>query len=295
VLRRIKETPANADYPWDVLVGGNDTLMFNLKDLGVLQAPIDEALILPGVKDPSKWSGGSLPYIDSGRSGLALLKQAGQYFYVDTSRAKPEDIKSYRDLLDPRWRGQMVMSGDPRDPGHGRSVFAFFLAAPGLGADFVRDLVTKQELIIPKDNTQDADRILKGEAYAMCICNNAQGADLLDSGRPFAKLDPHKVKEGTSVTSSFSNLTLPKRQAHPNAAKVYANWLLSAETGLAISQATKIASTRADVTKDHVPAQSIPDPSWPSGSDESALKGAEEAQRLAVELLGPKEGGGRRR
>jgi len=287
VLSTMKETGPNADAPWDVFVGGNDTLMFNLKAAGLL-APLDQALVFPEVTDKSKWSGGDLPWIDAAHSGVGFLQQAGQYFYVDTSKASLDDIKSYRDLLDPKWRGQILLTGDPRDAGHGRSVFAFFLAAPGLGEDFIRDLVTKQDLVIAKNNTDDADRLLQEGNFKVCICNNAQGTALIDSGKPYKKLDPHKVKEGTSVTSSFANLTLPKRSAHPNAAKLYANWLLTPDVQLAAAQATKVASMRADVPHDYIPAQAIPDPSWPSGSNEASLAQSEKASELATQILGPK-------
>jgi iron(III) transport system substrate-binding protein len=287
VLQTMRATGQNADAPWDVFVGGNDTLMFNLKSAGLL-APIDPALVLPDVKNPNNWSGGSIPYIDGAHTGIAFLQQAGQYFYVDTSKANPEDIKSYRDLLDPRWKGQILITGDPRDAGHGRSVFAFFLAAPGLGQSFINDLITKQDLIIAKNNTTDADQLLKAGNFKVCICNNAQGTDLINSGKPYKKLDPHKVKEGTSVTSSFANLTLPARSAHPNAAKVYVNWLLSADTQLAAAQASKVPSMRTDVARDFIAAQTIPDPSWPSGSNEASLAQSEEASKLATQILGPK-------
>ncbi len=287
VLQQMKAVGANGYPPWDVFVGGNDTLMFKLKAMGVL-APIEPALVLPKVKDPSKWMGGSLPFIDADHLGVSFLKQPAQFFYANTTRANLDDIKSYRDLLDPKWRGQILLGRDPRDPGSAQLVFAFFLAARGLGPDFIRELVTKQELIIPK-NDKEADQLLSAAQFMMCICNNAQGTELVDRGLPYAKLDPHRVKEGTIVTSSFANLTLALLAPHPNAAKVYANWLLTAEAGLAASRATKIASARVDVPKDFIPAQALPDPGWPDWSDESGRKRVEEASRLMVEVLGPKK------
>jgi iron(III) transport system substrate-binding protein len=287
VRARVRAVGANGDAPWDVFVGGNDTLMFKLKAMGVL-APIEPALILPDVKDPSKWTDGRLPFIDADHLGVAFLKQPAQFFYVNTTRANLDDIKSYRDLLAPRWRGQILVGRDPRDPSSARLVFAFFLSAPGLGPDFVRELVTKQKLIIPK-NLKEAAQLLSAAQFMMCICNNAQGTELVGRGLPYAKLDPHRVREGTIVTSSFANLALARRAPHPNAAKLYANWLLTSAAGLAVSRATKLPSVRVDVPKDFIPAQALIDPRWPDWSDESALKLAEEASQFAVELLGPKK------
>ncbi|GEM_PF-3534342 len=288
VLKQMLDTPASSAYPWDVLVGGFDTLLSNLQPKGAL-APMEPALVLPEAKDPSKWAGNQLPWVDSAHTALGFLKQAGQYFYIDSSKVNLDDIKTYRDFLDPKWRGQILLTGDPRDPGHGRSVFALFLQSPGLGEPFIRDLVSKQDLVIPKNNTDDADRYLKDPKFLMCICNNGQGTALTKSFPNFKKLNPHNVKEGTSTTSSFSNLAMPARVAHPNAAKLYVNWILSQEVGQATSKATGVPSVRVDVAKDFIPAASVPDPSWPSGSDETALAKADEASKLAVQILGPKD------
>jgi ABC-type Fe3+ transport system substrate-binding protein len=81
---------------------------------------------------------------------------------------------------------------------------------------------------------------------------------------------------------------MPARVAHPNAAKLYINWLLSQEGQLAASKASGgLPSARTDVPRDFVPAQSIPDPKWPPGSNEAALDAKDQAQLLALEVLGP--------
>lgn len=289
VLSSMKAVGPKGTAPWDVLVGGNDTLMFPLKKAGLL-APLAPELVLPDATDTSTWSGGALPWIDSGHTGVAFLQQAGQYFYIDTSKVDPASITTYQDLLDPKLKGRILLTNDPRSGGHARALFAFFLGAPGLGKSFVEDLLMKQDPIIAKSSS-DADRLLKQGHFSICICNNAEGTALLASGARYVKLDPHKVKEGSDVTSSFANVTMPTHPPHPNAAKLYVNWLLTRAAQSAASQASKIASMRTDVSREGIPAASIPDPSWPSGSNEAAIARESAATKLVTQILGPLKGG----
>jgi ABC-type Fe3+ transport system substrate-binding protein len=43
------------------------------------------------------------------------------------------------------------------------------------------------------------------------------------------EFDPHHFKEGPSISAAFGQLALMNRAPHPNAAKVFVNWLLSRE------------------------------------------------------------------
>lgn len=278
-------TPSGRPYPFDVLVGGYDTLVSNLQEHGALQS-LEPLITDPDDSAPSKWDGGSIPWDNSAHTGIGFLRQSGQYFYFDTSKVDIASIKSYRDLLDPKFHGKILLTQDPREDGTGASLFGYMLKADGLGESYVRDLLTKQDVTLAKDD-DDADARLKKPQFLLCICNNSQGTDLLASFHNFRKLDPHQLKEGTNTTSSFANLAVPARVAHPNAMKLYVNWLLSKQTALTASKATGLPSARADVATDFIPSAAVPDTSWPSGANESAEDEAMAAEKLATEILGP--------
>lgn len=288
MLQRLKEERAAGKYLWDVFVGGTNTLMFNLKSLGVLE-PIEPALILPEVKDVANWSGGKLPFFDRDQLGLFVLYGAGQYFYLNTSQAEAEEIGSYRDLLQPKWKGNILVTRDPRLPGHGRSIFLFFYVQRDLGPDFVRAL-TQQNLQIPKDEEQ-AERWLAQGKYAICFCNNAEAVKLIGEGYPVKLLDPHGVKEGSDVTSSFANVALINRAPHPNGAKVYINWLLSPKVGLTLSKLTRLASPRADVSREFVKPSAVPEPGWPILNHEEMQTKAKEMVKFIEGFLPAKPAG----
>lgn len=285
VLKKMLDTSPGKPYPYDVLVGGYDTLFANLDPENAL-TDLDSQIVLEEDTDLSKWVDGTIPWDNSGHTSIGFLSQSGQYFYVDTTKASLDDIKSYRDLLDPKWRGHILLADDPRTDGTANAVVSLFLESKGLGESFVRQFLTTQKPTFAESD-EEADKDIKAANFTMCVCNNSQGTELLKEHPNFKKLDPHKVAEGTSTTSSFANVAVPARVSHPNAAKLYLNWLLSAETGLAASKATGLPSARTDVPRDFLAAQSIPDPSWPSGANESALTAKDQAQLLALEILGP--------
>lgn len=289
VLKNMLDTQPGQPYPYDVLVGGYDTLFANLDPENAL-TKLDSQIVLKEDTDLTKWAGGRIPWDNSAHTSLGFLNQSGQYFYIDTSKAKLSDVKSYRDLLQPKWRNQILLADDPRTDGTVNAVIALFLQSKDLGQKFVqRFLTTQQPKIAGSD--EDADKDIKAASFLMCVCNNSQGTELIKEHPSFAKLDPHQVTEGTTTTSSFANVAVPARVAHPNAAKLYLNWLLSEQTGLTAAKATGLPSARTDVPRDFLAAQSIPDPSWPNGANESALTAKDQAQLLALEILGPMPAG----
>jgi iron(III) transport system substrate-binding protein len=65
------------------------------------------------------------------------------------------------------------------------------------------------------------------------------------------------MKEGATISSHAGGLTLVKNAPHPNAAKVFVNWLLSRE-GQMTSQITgkgRVNSRRIDILKDMIPPE----------------------------------------
>jgi len=268
LLQLVPKERAAGNYLWDIFVGGTDTLLFNMKALRVLE-PVEPALVLPDVKDAKNWQGGRLPFFDGDRLGLFILYGAARSFFVNTAVAPPEEITSYRDLLSPKWKGQILLTRDPRMSGHGRSTFAFFYMHKDLGPEFIRALL-RQELRIPKDD-HDAEVAVSRGQFGLCICNNAEAAILVKERLPVKGLDAHKIKEGGSVSSSFANVALVNRAPHPNAAKLYLNWLLSRETGHLLSEVTALASPRVDVSTEFVDPLTVPERGWPITNNESSL------------------------
>ena len=67
-----------------------------------------------------------------------------------------------------------------------------------------------------------------------------------NQGLPVDQFDPFHFKEGVNLSSAFGSLALMNRAPHPNAAKVFINWLLSRE-GQALFQ--KLISVPGDAAQ----------------------------------------------
>src|SRR5439155_744285 len=77
--------------------------------------PIQLALMLPEVVDPSLWYGGRHRYLDpEGKYVFAYIANASYaQLYYNTGLVNPGEFRSYFDLFKPKWRGKIV-GLDPR-------------------------------------------------------------------------------------------------------------------------------------------------------------------------------------
>ncbi|HLY65978.1 MAG TPA: extracellular solute-binding protein [Chloroflexota bacterium] len=266
---RIEKERAAGLYSWDVASQGTSTMLFSLKPLGALD-PIDRALILPEVTDPRSWRDGKLPYFDADHSGLTYLLIGENPVWVNTQQVNPTDIKTWRELLNPKWKGKILIGRDPKIAGYGQAFFQFLYLSPDLGPDFIRDLA-KQELTVMRDDTQSARALGSGQ-FAICICSHFDMNKLADAGAPVAVPDTRQVKEGTYTTSSQGNIALVNRAPHPNAARVFINWVLSREGQATIVTAMKVPGTRVDAPTSGFQPWEIPRPNWIPTHTEEALK-----------------------
>src|SRR5262249_27853562 len=70
-------------------------------------------------------------------------------------------------------------------------------------------------------------------------------------GLPVELFGSAGLQEGGFVTASNGTISVVKNTPHPNAVKVYLNYLLSNEGQVVWSKASGLASLRRDVPKDH--------------------------------------------
>ncbi len=187
--------------------------------------PLAPAMILAEVKDPAKWFAGHL-WADN-QSGKNLLysfvAQMTPSIYYNTNLVKPQEMRTYNDLLDAKWKGKIGLR-DPRVPGGGLAMWAFLLDTKG--EEYIRKLA-QQDLFVSRNARQIADALAKG-SLAMTIGVGFRDFDaFLDANLPVKHLPT--FKEGTYVSGGNGILGIVKGAPHPNAAKVFFNWLLSRE------------------------------------------------------------------
>jgi iron(III) transport system substrate-binding protein len=187
--------------------------------------PLAPAMILHEVKDPTKWFAGHL-WADN-QTGKNLLysfvAQVTPSLYYNTQSVKPQDVRSYNDLLDSRWKGKIGLR-DPRVPGGGLAMWAFLLDLKG--EEYIRSLA-QQEVFVSRNPRQIADALAKGSLSLTVGVGYRDFDPFIDSGLPVKHLPT--LKEGTYVSGGNGIVGIIKGAPHPNAAKLFFNWLLSRE------------------------------------------------------------------
>jgi iron(III) transport system substrate-binding protein len=252
--RAAKEFKAGVAY-FDVLHGGSGTLEPLMYEN--MLAIFSDYMILPEVKDPRQWWGGHL-WEDNIKTNRYIYSFSADFSappFFNADLVKPGEITSYDDLLNPKWKGKIGFF-EPRIPSAGQGLWGFLMKIKG--KEFLQKLV-EQNLFISRDGKQLADALGKG-THAIALGVSQRFVDpYINAGIPIKPLMP--IKEGLSGSNGFGTVAVMKNAPHPNATKVYVNWLLGKEGqdlyGRALTQGTR----RLDV-----------DTQWLAKIDSSAAK-----------------------
>jgi ABC-type Fe3+ transport system substrate-binding protein len=283
VAPRVAAERKAGQFLWDIYIHGSTTALESMIPMGAFD-PIEPALTLPDVKDPKTWRGGAIEYLDPNKMVLVMTPfHRGTIFY-NPKLVNAKEFISHKDLLNPKWKGKMVLD-DPRRAGPGFATFTFFYLHPELGPDFVRAL-GKQQMTILRDYAQEVDAVGQGR-YPVLI----GGADFVvttraKQGVPIATIDARQLKEGTDLSPTNGNLALFNRAPNPNAAKIYINWLLSKEGQTIFARANGYVSARLDVPTDHTEPWRVPLPGAIKTYTKAAMQVKDVVQPLLQEVFG---------
>ncbi len=243
-------------YLVDVFSAGPNSA-FNILYKGKTLDSLRPAFILPEVLDESKWHGGKHNFVDpEGKYIFGYLANASSaQLYYNSSLANPKDFKSHWDLLNPKWKGKIV-SLDPRLTGLGQTM-QFFYYHPELGPEFIKKFFGGMEMSFSREFRQMTDWMAQGK-FALCVgCKDTDRAK--HQGLPVDSLDNSLWKEGGSFSTGGGSLSVLNRAPHPNAAKVFINWLLSRRGQMAMQKLADLDdppnSRRIDIPKDDVPPE----------------------------------------
>jgi iron(III) transport system substrate-binding protein len=239
VRRMADEFKAGVRY-FDLHVGGSSSIVSGMLDEGILD-PIEPWLALPEVKDPKQWWGGHL-WVDNAKRFVYMFQAyLPESIWYNTDLVKPNEIRSFDDFLNPKWKGKIGYL-DPRTPGGGDSSWSFMWQVKG--EEYLKKLAA-QDLYLGRDQRLLAESLAKGRVAVMIGNTYYSYVPFLKAGLPIKALPT--LKEGNYGTGGSGNLAIIKTPAHPNSTKVFVNWLLSREGQEVVSRALGQATRRLDV------------------------------------------------
>ncbi len=252
---RIVTEQQNGRYLWDIFWGPSNNLNAVLVPADAVQS-IRPYFVLPSVTDDKNWRGGFEIYSqDITKRPLAFLAQMDTGtggFAVNGDKVPKGTLKNWQDLLDPKWRGKIVIY-DPTRPVTG--AISLTCALPVVGPDYVRQLMRDQKLVANGDARLITDWLVRGR-YPIVI--GLSGSFL-----------PNYQKEGLGNNVEIVGATVCrgvggpvlavlKNAPHKGAATVFINWLLSKDGQEAYTRTfwpfDQTFSRRTDVAAPDAPA-----------------------------------------
>ena len=246
LIERLKLEGENS--PADLLMTADAGRLSRAKDLGLSQAVESEALktaIPENLRDPeNQWFG--------------LTYRARPIFYVK-EKIKPEDLSTYADLADPKWKGKICVRSS--DNIYNQSMLASMIASQGTEAatKWAEGLV-KNFARPPEGGDRDQ---LKAAAAGMCdlaISNTYYYGQMLASEAPEDKAAAEKMaifwpdqgEQGRGTHINFSGATVTKAAKNKENAVKLLEYLVGDE-----AQAWYAEHNQEYPVKTTVPASSL--------------------------------------
>ncbi len=232
-------------YLWDIFHSGAPSSYSAIRQ-GLLD-PLLPELFLPEVKDPAVWGGWDNAFYDKGKKyDFALVSDLIAPSY-NARAIPPEKVKALgsKVLLDPAYKGKIIWH-DPRIEGTGATFFPFL--ANVLGDDGLRHLLSAQEPVFVTNFNDPAQALIRGKAHLALgdtigtVFDSYRQAGLDFDIRPLGN-----TPDTSWLSTDGSTLGVFNQRPHPNAARVFVNWIMSQRIAALMAKASGYSSRRLDV------------------------------------------------
>jgi iron(III) transport system substrate-binding protein len=239
IQKTISETKAGIPYV-DLHIGAAEPAVTGLLAENALE-PAEPYFLLPEAKDPKQWWGGHVWIDNAKRFIYAFAAYQTVSLWCNRNEYKPAEFQSFDDLLNPKLQGRIGIS-DPRMPGSGNSMWSYMLSVKG--EEYLKNLVA-QRLLVARDLRFLGENLSSGKVAVTLGIGYADLLPFIKAGLPVVPLpDP---REGLYTTGGYGHLMAIKNPPHPNAAKVFANWLLGRDGQELFGRTMSVGSRRFDV------------------------------------------------
>jgi iron(III) transport system substrate-binding protein len=281
---RVEKEQDAGQYLWDVYAFGASIEVFQVKNKGGL-APLRDYMIGPDVGTDADWEGGlDAHFIDRERQYVfGFWNNVTNQISVNRDLLPTAQVSSFQDLTDPAYRGKIVWQ-DPRIGGAGVN-FAGAIYRH-YGRDGLRKLLVEQEPLLVRGNSDLAEQHIRGgRAVSM---GRLTGDTLIPFQQAGVRLnlDVSTPDDLAVVSTAGSAPAVLKNAPHPNATKVFINWLLSPPAQAVLSEKLLNNSARKGVPPGD--PQALPQPGrdyFRVHLEENMTGVMVEAQRAARELV----------
>jgi iron(III) transport system substrate-binding protein len=288
IVAKIQQESKSGVADFDVHMGGSESLVTGLLSEGIL-APLEPAMMLKEIKEPSNWWGGHIWVDNAKRYIYSSQAYQTENIWCNSDLVKPDEIRSLNDLLNPKWSGKIGYL-DPRTPGAGASMWSFLWKLKG--EDYLKKLAG-QKLLLGRDQRVLAESLAKGKIALVIGLSYYSLLPFAKAGLPVRSVP--SARDEVYVSGGSGNVTIIKGAPHPNATKVFINWFLGPEGQETYSRAMGQATRRLDVDTKWLkefgvlPAKDTltPDqyPTLENQSEEKILKTRPPAAELARKLF----------
>ena len=233
---RLRQEREAGIYTWDVALIPTTTALQVLKPIGAWD-PARPAIMDPAVMKDELWDGGF-------EAGFAIVQdKALAYGFnvasnptvrINTDMVQDGEIKSAKDLLNPKWKGKILLA-DVRTMGD--TFWPMTAARKALGDDYLKQLFVDQEPTLSRDTRQMAEFMVRNRFPVAIGPSAVVLKDFLGQGLG-KNLKAIRVPE--MDTQSFGSVMwLLNKAPHPNAARVFMSWLLTKEAQIPWAKETE--------------------------------------------------------
>jgi iron(III) transport system substrate-binding protein len=230
---------------WDALIGGPDSDIYGAGQQGYWD-PVKPDLVLPEVLDNNKWRGGlDNAFSDKNKTfAFNYVRRTTEGFFINRDAVSDQELRDADGLWEPKWQGKIAWH-DPREVGAG--VNAGLLVMIKHGEKRLRDLWTQQKVAVVRDQRQLIEWTVRArQPVAAGLIERELKATFQANGVGL-NVKPLPIPGIVSANPGSNSIVLVNKAPHPNARKVFMNWLLSQSGQAAVVQEVQENSLRTDV------------------------------------------------
>lgn len=223
-----------------IMADMSDNSPTNAKNMKEQGFTISIAGELPALREKDVWVADVLA-TDPQDKHLITFNFSTYSSYVNTNLVKPgEEPAVWKDLLDPKWKGKMTVA-DPTTGAGLLNTFVTLMREKVIDEEFIKSLY-KQDIRFALSAPDAAGILARGERSFMITVTSSEFGSFVSQGAPIKAVG---LNDGTVLTAIV--VTAFGGGPHPNAAKLFMNWLISQEGQTVYSKAASVTSARKDV------------------------------------------------